>query len=230
MINITSIQGIIFDLDGTLYKMRWFIKPLLSIKVFPHCLRLPRFLKIREKFAGLDLLTRENLFEAICKEIALKENITSKEINSWIMESFYPGFVDVMKFQRSGRPGVNTFLCNLKNAGLQLGVLSDYDFVVPRLKNLKIDSTHFSVTTSCEASGALKPSPRPFLQIAQLWNILPENILVIGDRNDTDGVAAQNAGMPFLRICESNQGKSDSYSWAQIKEYLSSITNKTHSS
>jgi FMN phosphatase YigB (HAD superfamily) len=194
------------------------------LKVFPNSLRLPRFLKVRERFAGQDLKDRETLLQSICKDLSNVEKTSADILRSWILESFYPGFIYTMKFQKSGRPGINQTLCGLKERNINLAVLSDYDSVNERLSNLGIDSNHFSITASCEASGALKPSPKSFLQIANNWGIPPEQLLVIGDRDDTDGAAARNAGMKFLQIHDTTPPSSGaSMDWRSLQQYLEQL-------
>lgn len=199
------------------------MKPLLMFKVFPNSLRLPRFLKVREKFAGKDLQDRETLLQSICNDLSVVEKTSSAELRSWILDSFYPGFVYTMKFQKNGRPGINQTLRGLKDRNIKLAVLSDYDSVNERLDNLAIDSQHFSVTTSCEASGALKPSPKSFLQIANRWGIPPEQLLVVGDRDDTDGAAARSAGMNFIQIHDTPSPSGQSMNWFSLQQYLDTL-------
>lgn len=213
----------LFDLDGTLYRMRWLMRPLLTLKVFPNCLRLPRFLKIRERFAGLDLNDRETLLQSICKDLSVVENTSPEVLRSWILDSFYPGFIYTMKFQKKGRPGINQTLGSLKERNINLAVLSDYDSVKERLTNLGIDAAHFSITASCEASGALKPSPKSFLQIASNWGIPPEQLLVVGDRDDTDGAAARNAGMQFIQIHDTSPSSTASMDWHSLQQHLNQL-------
>lgn len=196
------------------------MKPLLMFRVFPNSFRLPRYLKIRSKYAGLDLHNRDNLLKSICDELASIEKCSPEELRSWIQNSFYPGFIYTMKFQKNGRPCINQTLQELRDRKIQLAVLSDYDSVKERLNNLDIDTGHFSIATSCEASGALKPSPRPFLQIAQTWGIHPEELLVVGDRDDTDGAAARSAGMNFIQICEKKSHSNGMLNWNELRMQL----------
>lgn len=221
MNSIQNIRGIIFDLDGTLYRMRWFMRPLLAIKVFPNVGRLPRFLKERGSFAGKQMGSRENLLNTIADAVSVKEKCSAEVIYNWIQESFYPSFVSLMPFFKNSRPGIDDVLIQLRKRNTKLGVLSDYDFVPQRLQLLDIDPNNFDTMTSSEAYGALKPSAHPFLQIAVSWGLAPENVLVIGDRDDTDGEGARSAGMQFLQLTDSNNGKG--LSWEKVKSLLYSI-------
>lgn len=217
-----SIKGVIFDLDGTLYKMQWFFRPLLTVNLFSTCLRLPRFLKIRGTFSGIDMASGDNLINAICEKVASAEKCSKDDIYNWMDNQFYPAFIKVLKYFRNSRPEINNTLSLLKKNGLKIGVLSDYSYVSERLEALGIDTSLFDTLTSSESSGALKPAPRPFLEIASDWNINPENILMVGDRSDTDGLAAQSTGMPFLQITDSEQ-KKELARWDEIRSFLCSI-------
>jgi FMN phosphatase YigB (HAD superfamily) len=69
------IAGVIFDLDGTLYRMTWVMRPLLTMKILPHILRLPRFLKIRQRFAGKEMGSRDELLDAISEILARSKRL-----------------------------------------------------------------------------------------------------------------------------------------------------------
>jgi FMN phosphatase YigB (HAD superfamily) len=197
-----DIRGIIFDLDGTLYLMRWYLKPLIFLRLYPHCLRLPRFLGVRDGFAGMEMDVEQRLFAAISDELAGREQISSSEAREWISNSFYPAFISVMPFFRFSRPGVKSLLKKCAAKGIRLAVLSDYGCVAQRLAGLGLPVSLFDTVSSCETAGALKPNPRPFLTIAESWGIEPKRVLVVGDRADTDGAAAANAGMQFWQVAD----------------------------
>jgi putative hydrolase of the HAD superfamily len=223
MQNAADIKGIIFDLDGTLYRMRWYLRPILTMNLFPNSLRLPRFLKIRGTFSGMEMDTGDNLMNAICDKLAIAEKCSTAEMKQWVQEKFYPSFVSAMRYFNNSRPAINETLANIKKSGYKLAVLSDYDKIYERLKLLNIDHSHFDTLTSSESSGALKPSARPFLEIAQTWNLMPEKILVIGDRDDTDGEAARGAQMQFLQITDKKTTTKKSMEWSEIRTFLNSL-------
>lgn len=45
----------------------------------------------------------------------------------------------------------------------------------------------------------LKPHPAGYLRAAEVLGVAPKHCLVIGDRDDADGLAAENAGMAFRK-------------------------------
>ena len=216
----SHVRGIIFDLDGTLYVLQWFMKPLIFFRLFPSSMRLPGFLAIREKFAGKDMGTQERLLAAIGDEFARRGKMSPLEARQWIVDSFYPSFVAIMRFFRFSRPFIRRVLAGLRAKGIRLAVLSDYDCVKERLGKLGLSVSLFDTVSSCEAAGALKPHPRPFLDIAEKWGIEPGDVLVIGDRMDTDGRAAQNAGMQFVMVADTLLAPPGALRWGAISRML----------
>ena len=91
---------------------------------------------------------------------------------------------------------------------------------------LRIPAEYFDPISSCEFAGALKPAPRPFSEIAQYWNLPVDKILVIGDRDDTDGNAARNAGMRFIQISDRKkrgEKKREILDWCALRESLRAL-------
>ena len=219
---LDKVKGIIFDLDGTLYRMRWYMRPFLFLMLFPDSLRLPRFLKIRGTFAGVEFDTPDALYKEVTKKLALIEKISEETLLRWIDKQFYNAFVNVMYFLKNSRPQVNKTLQMLKQSGLKLAVLSDYDRIPERLDKLNIDKSVFTIMTSSESFGALKPSPVPFKKIAADWNLDPSEILVIGDRDDTDGEGARRAGMKFILLCNTKK-KLSGHSWPELLYVLQNL-------
>lgn len=220
---LDKVKGIIFDLDGTLYRMCWYMRPFLAIMLFPDIMRLPRFLKIRGTYAGVELQSSEVLYKEIVKKLAPIEKTSEDVLLHWIDKRFYKAFVNVMCFLKDSRPHVNKTLQSLKQHGFKLAVLSDYDRIPERLDKLNIDKSVFTIMTSSESFGALKPSPAPFKKIAAKWNLDPSEILVIGDRDDTDGEGARRAGMKFIHIVENSATSNNNrMSWNDAIKYLSS--------
>ncbi len=220
----THIRGIIFDLDGTLYKMKWFFKPLLTIMLFPKSLLLPRYMNVRRQYAGKDHDGGTPLLMALAEDLAGKKgDRNSQQMHDWIIRHFYTAFENVMPLLRGSRPGLNELLGRLRDNDIRLGVLSDFDRVAQRLNGLRIPPQLFDTLASTESSGCLKPSPTCFLSISSQWNIAPHSILVIGDRADTDGLGAQNAGMNFIQITDSPSDKKQALTWKQVKKLLDSI-------
>lgn len=219
----TPIRGIIFDLDGTLYRMEPFFQPLMFFSLMPHPFLLRHFLTERSKLAGKDFGTGEQLLEQLCSNLAERIHSEPDQLREWIAHRFYPAFIAAMRFQRYGRPQLVPMLATLRERNIRLAVLSDYHAVDERLRLLRIPPECFDLRTSCESAGALKPSSRPFTEIARQWELPVDNMLVVGDRDDTDGKAARDAGMHFFRITEHSKNgnkNEDVYTWPVMCDKL----------
>ena len=190
-----NVKGIIFDLDGTLYKMKWFMKPLLTIMLSPRILLLPRYMKVRKSFAGKEMENGDDLLNAMAATLAEKSGkCTTESMLSWIHNRFYKAFDRSMPLLKGARPGLNDILANLKEKGFKLAILSDFAHVEERLKGLCIPCSLFDTLLSSETEGSLKPSTRVLLAIAESWQIEPSNILVIGDRTTLTVLPRQRPG------------------------------------
>jgi HAD superfamily hydrolase (TIGR01549 family) len=192
-----QIQTIIFDLDGTLYPMTKRFKPLFALFSLPHPLRLPKYMKLRDKFRGE---ARES-GDAIMGEInvAIENEFGISSGSDWQEREFYPAFFSALKTQPK-RPGVNKLLAELKEKGYRLVVLSDFGKVRERLSALSIDTAPFELLLSSEELGGFKPNKLPFEKTVEKLGLPVESILMVGDRDETDGEGAEKVGMPFLKV------------------------------
>lgn len=191
------IKAIIFDLDGTLYPMVKQFKPLFAIFSIPHPLRLPGYMKLRENFRGESRDSGEIIMGEINAQIEEKFGIASGEI--WQEKEFYPAFFKTLSLLPK-RPGINQLVKELKEKGYRLAVLSDFGKVPERLRVLSIDTEPFELLLSSEELGGFKPSRCPFEKCLERLNLPPESVLMVGDRDDTDGEGAAEMGMPFLKV------------------------------
>lgn len=80
-------------------------------------------------------------------------------------------------------------------------LVSDYP-AQRKLRALEMIDLFDVVIASGESDGptALKPEPDGYLAAAARLQVLPSECLVIGDRTDADGLAAERAGMSFRHV------------------------------
>ena len=216
----TVVKGIIFDLDGTLYRMPWHMKPLLFARLLPHGLRLGAYMAVRRSVAGQDFGSGQALMAAMGERLGRASGITAEQAHAWIVGPFYASFIALMGLLRDSRPGLTQMLQTLGQRGLRLGVLSDFNRVRGRLERLGLDLALFDAVGSSEEYGCLKPGPRPFLQMAERFGLAPAQVLVIGDRDDTDGAGARAAGMQFLRL---RDGRGKGMRWSRLRQHLEEL-------
>ena len=116
--------------------------------------------------------------------------------------------VDEWMFARPGRwlwrfrrGGLLAEIAEFRANGGRTALVSDYP---AREKLLALNAAELfdAVIANGETDRPyrLKPSPEPFLMAATALNIPSSQCLVLGDRDNTDGLAAQRAGMAFRHI------------------------------
>jgi putative hydrolase of the HAD superfamily len=113
----------------------------------------------------------------------------------------FPDYFDAVyeEFTRPGiwqlRPGVTQVLFALTQAGMRLGVLSNFDRrLYSILKTLGVLDQFEHVIISSEV-GADKPSPRIFDEVLRRFQVGPKEVLHVGDEEQIDGIGARSAGM-----------------------------------
>ncbi|MBN2718613.1 MAG: HAD family hydrolase [Deltaproteobacteria bacterium] len=217
------IQGIIFDLDGTLYQMK-FLKTRMTFRLLNSVTFLRRLFSARIAVRQLQFENRQALLDCFYEELARRCKKSPAQAKSWYENDFYNAFVRVLR-QARPRTGLDSLLGNLREKGIKLAVVSDFSHVRERLEALQIDTGYFDILKCSEEYGVLKPAPEPFLSVARLWNLAPASVLVVGDREDTDGEGARRAGMPFLGITDKLNSHADFYSWNDALIRIETITN-----
>lgn len=92
-------------------------------------------------------------------------------------------------------------IASFRERGGRTALVSDYP---ARAKLAALDATELFdvVVANGETTKPyqLKPSPQPFVMAAELLGVPSEACLIVGDRLDADGLAAQRAGMAFRHI------------------------------
>jgi phosphoglycolate phosphatase/putative hydrolase of the HAD superfamily len=88
-----------------------------------------------------------------------------------------------------------------RRQGGRTAIVSDYP-AIEKLAALQASDCFDVVVANGEwpTLTRLKPSPQGYQAAAQLLAVPPNECLVIGDRDDTDGAAARSAGMRFVQI------------------------------
>ena len=188
-----SFKAVAFDIDGTLYS-----DIRIKIKSIPFLFRNYRLVtafsrirkNMRKEITGE--LSPEELMSAEASLLAEELNCTVKEASELRDKIIYGEWEKYFKNFRI-YPDVRDSLIKLKNSGLKLAVLSDFP-VGKKLEYFNLADL-FDVVLGFPESGNLKPSPVPFLKIAEQLEIQPDKILYIGNRLDYDVIGAESAGL-----------------------------------
>lgn len=192
-----SVKAVAFDIDGTLYP-NWSMY-LNSIPFFLVNQKLVRaFNKVRHEIRFHDCdegvhPESEECFSALQASLLAKElSLSDNEADELITRIFYGKWE---KTFRRIRPfsGAAPLLQSIKDRGMKLGALSDFP-VGRKLEYFGLDS-YWDVVMASHESGALKPSEKPFLELARRLETDPSEILYVGNNPRYDVVGCRKAGM-----------------------------------
>ena len=208
---LRNVRGIIFDFDGTLFDNN--LIPFRLISAYPpDILRVWKERLIRKTFTGRDYSTPEKFYRTFFAAMGKACNRSPARMRNWYFNRYMPRMIRVLKKHYKLRPGVaELFRCydkavNGMTAGsmpaniMRVAIYSDYPFLKERLEALGVTPGPAIFLYGPESFGAQKPAVRPFRLIAEDFGVAPEEVLVIGDRDDTDGLGAFNAGMHFFCV------------------------------
>jgi len=190
-----GIEGVAFDLDGTLYP-----NYRLNIRLIPFILKEWRLLAafgkarniIRKEQDSNTFLSETEFYEQqaeITARILSKPTTLVKErIERLIYRGWEPFFKKIKLYKNS----IKT-LDAMRKKGYKLGLLSDFP-PKTKLEYLGIKDGWDAVLCS-EHCGALKPHPRSFIELAKLMGLPPEKIIYVGNSLSYDVAGAKKAGM-----------------------------------
>lgn len=195
-----SVSAYLVDLDGTLYRPL-LVKLGMALELVltgPHMMGSLRAFRHEHERMREDETQdyRPSPFKVQIQRAADRLRIPPDElevrVRRWMIER--PGKWIRLAKNRSLLAEIATF----RGAGGRTALVSDYP---ARAKLIALGaSSLFDVTVaSGESEGLtrLKPSPAGYLLAAERLGVPPERCLVIGDRRDADGRAAERAGMRF---------------------------------
>jgi len=195
---LKNIKGIIFDFDGTLFDN--ILIPFYLIAAFPFDLRrIKNERLIRKRFAGCDYAFSREYYNAFFDALGKACFCSPVRVRNWYFNRYMPRMVRVLKKHYQPRPRAQELLQRFAAPHVpRAAVYSDYPFLKERLEALGINPGQNILLYGPESFGAQKPAVRPFLRIADDLGAAPEEVLVIGDREETDGLGAFRAGMHFF--------------------------------
>lgn len=201
-LNLLEFKVIVFDVDGTLYdqkKLRikmfqklisyyllhpWMLKDLLILKEF----RKQRELKADE---GADDLANSQ-YKWVSKRMGLPIERVFRVIHRWI-------YCEPLKYLGKYKyPGLDILMDEIRKKGMLIVIFSDYP-AIEKLRALKIPYDYAFCTTDKNID-RLKPDSKGLLMIMKACDVLPNECLFIGDRDDRDGECARRVGMPYIVI------------------------------
>jgi putative hydrolase of the HAD superfamily len=223
-----NIKGVAFDLDGTLYP-----NYRVNIRLVPFILKewclisaFGRARKIIRKEQAVSAPPQAGFYDyqaaIAAKLLDVPTEVLKEKIDRLIYRGWEPMFKNIKLFK-----GVIETLTALKNAKYKLGLLSDFP-PETKLEYLNLTGRWDAVLCS-ERCGALKPHPKPFIELAAAMALPPEKILYVGNNRSYDVAGSASAGMktawiknPLFPGCGFKKPKPDfSFSnYRQLQDFM----------
>jgi len=210
-LNIDEFKAVIFDLDSTLtdthrYPLvasEWLMKHS-NVDVDKHGESFVRnivsryFKAIEDTVAGAPFVTP---FEIIRTAMGKSLEDHGYEADVTLVEQATQRFRSLHVELSTPYPGVPELLSNLKNHGLELGILTN-SFVGNAniiLNNWNL-SNHFKAIVDCGRAKAFKPTPQLFEITLSLLDAAPSETLFVGDEYYADMVGGKRASLTTVWI------------------------------
>lgn len=198
-IDFKGIKAVVFDFDGTLYNNRhfpfWFVMADLS-EIFI----MKKERTFRKDMQGVDLKTKEAFEKEFYGRLATAKKCSFESAKVWYENDFMNRFISVLEKHYFANDKVEEVFGKLNQKGIATAVYSDYPMLPQRMKAVGLPE---NLTRNCWCAptmGAFKPACRPMYEIAQSLSVSCSEILMVGDREDTDGESAFSCGAKFVRI------------------------------
>ena len=201
-----NIKAIVFDLDGTLYDSSGLPFHLIIRELRRGRLRLlAAERRVRRKLAGVEFGSSEKLYEEFFNAMEKESGCPAQKARDWYFTAYMQDMVKALSKHFSAREGLDSLLDRLEAKGIRTAVFSDYGCVQRKMMALGIDCSRFSLIVDSPSSGGFKPCAGSFRRVAAELGLSPSDILMVGDRTDTDGAGAQESGMKFIHLLKNDK-------------------------
>lgn len=199
--NILSPQTrlVILDLDGTLYPKKGLALKMVCASPFD-VRRMLAERKTRKLMRGTWYGDEEMFYHAYFKTMSQYCSQSPKQLRQWYFERYIPLMVEMIKRYHKPSQWVESFVSECKDNGTKVVVLSDYEHTHEKLSALGLDHIAFDWVVSAPELGGLKPASQLMTKLTEHMGVMCNQCLVIGDRIDTDGQLAHNAGAAFYQV------------------------------
>lgn len=193
------IRLVVFDVDGTLYRQsalrlrmaRDMIIHAARTRSWSHVRVLSTYRKLRERLGDAET---DEFDPIVIEQTATATNSSAEEVKALVAEWMEARPLPYM--ERCRYPKLIELFEGLRASGKLIGILSDYP-VEAKLSALGLLADHIGWAGD-PAVGILKPHPRGLQQLIGAAGVEPSETVLVGDRADRDGLAAQRAGAHAL--------------------------------
>lgn len=218
-------QALLIDLDDTMFPESSYVESgFRAVAQFLEETRdLPADYSFPSMMAFLELEGRGAIFDRIIERFEIRNS-----------EGLVAECVDVYRAHKpniQAYEGVKGALADLSDR-YALALVSNG---LPAMQQRKLDSLgfedFFDAVVFCDAINAPKPATQGLKQALDRLGVFPQDCVFIGDNPNTDGMAASNAGVPYLRVRTERFGHLDMAApqvstFSEVPGYLSSHAEK----
>lgn len=194
-----TIRLVVLDLDGTLYQKKGLARRMFFAAPKDWKLMLAER-KTRKHLRGKWLQNEDDFYQLYFQTMARYCNASATELRIWYFDQYMPLMVEQISKYHKPVNWLADLINICKDKSIKLVVLSDYGHVPEKLKALGIDINLFDGMISAPELGGLKPASQILIQVLDRENVTPQQCLVVGDREDTDGQLAQSVGAFFQLV------------------------------
>lgn len=200
MRKIEDFQLIIWDLDGTLYYQKEFRRKIATVMLKELCFRPKRwkelflilyYRRLRENWDPSDI--SDDLEIRQYEKAGERFDISAEEAQKIIIHWMHKKPLQYLREFRDERAAA--MIEQLKKEGKHVVVYSDYP-TEEKLKALEINVDN-SFFPGHHGIGCLKPNPKGLEYIIAYYQVDKSKVIMIGDRLEKDGKAAEAAGINY---------------------------------
>ncbi len=195
------IHFVVFDVDGTLYNQRKLrlcmagemIADALATGGLTNLRVLRAYRSLRETIGEQEI---DDFQDSLMARTVERTGQPSERIEAIVAEWIQCrplAYIESCRYN-----GLVELFAGLRRRKKAIGIFSDYP-ADEKLQRMKL-SADYILSANDVGVGILKPNPRGLQMLMERAGVSPEETVLIGDRPDRDGLAAQRAGvLPFIR-------------------------------
>lgn len=198
-------KAVIFDLDGTLYDKKALARRLILASLCHGDLGfLRREQQVRKKLRGTPYPSEEQFYEAFFAEFP-----HPAKAREWYFQRYMPLMARILQKHYQLYAWVPEIVKQLQEQRVKIVIFSDYGSVPEKLQAIGFDPQWADALFDAPSLGGLKPCKESFAKLCEKMGVAPQECLMVGDREDTDGLGAAAVGMPFLLYVRGSRPRID---------------------
>ena len=190
---------VVFDLDGTLYNKRGMVRRMMCGALLDWRMMLIER-RTRKQLMGTWMGDKDSFYNLFFQTMANGHRFSASYARWWYSTRYMPLMVKMIGKYQPLSEWASPFIHDCQQKGIQLVLLSDYGFAKEKLQALGLSPALFDWVISAPELGGLKPAPELMHIISERIGVAPQECLVIGDRDDTDGEMARRTDAQFRKV------------------------------